>query len=50
MGFDQNETQPLIEPSRKTTKVNLAMVAAVLIFLALGAGAICWMKVHHSHL
>lgn len=47
MGFDKDDSQPIIQPARKTTKVNLAMIAAVLIFLALGAVAIYWMRTHH---
>ncbi|MEO6245026.1 MAG: hypothetical protein ABIQ12_06290 [Opitutaceae bacterium] len=48
MGFDKDDTRPIIKPGRKTTKVNLGMVAAVLIFLALGAVAIYWMTTRHS--
>jgi hypothetical protein len=49
MGFDQNDSRPIIKPAKKTTKVNLAMVAAVLIFFGLGVGAICWMKITRGH-
>jgi len=48
MGFDQNDSRPVIHPSRKTTKVNLAMAAAVIVFLACGVVAIYWMKARHG--
>jgi len=49
MGFDQNDSRPIIKPGKRTTKVNFAIIAAVLIFFVLGAGAICWMKVTRGH-
>ncbi len=41
MGFDQNEDQPIIQPRKKTTKVNLAMVAGVLVFFIITV-ALLW--------
>jgi len=41
MGFDQNDSQPIIHPRRRATRVNLWMVLAVLVFLAAG-GALIW--------
>ena len=49
MGFDQNDSRPVIQPSKKTTKVNFAMVGAILVFLLLGAGAIIWMMFGRGH-
>ena len=49
MGLDQNDSRPIIKPGKRTTKVNFAIIAAVLIFFVLGAGAICWMKVTRGH-
>lgn len=49
MGFDQDVSQPIIRPDRKTTQVNFVIVGAVLVFLLLGAGAIIWIKVRHGH-
>lgn len=43
MGFDQNDSRPIIKPGRKATQVNLVMVGAILIFLLFGVGAIIWM-------
>ena len=48
MGFDKNDSRPIIQPAKKTTQVNLLMVGTVLIFLLLGAGAIIWMSVRHG--
>ena len=45
MGFDQNDSQPIIRLAKKTTKVNMVMVTSVLLFLVFGAVAIYWMKV-----
>lgn len=41
MGFDQNEDQPIIQPRKSTTKVNLAMVAGILVFFIIMA-ALLW--------
>jgi hypothetical protein len=49
MGFDQNDPRPIIQLAKRTTKVNLVTVAAVLVFLLIGAGAIIWMTVRHGH-
>jgi hypothetical protein len=48
MGFDKNDSRPIIQPSKKTTQVNLVMVGMVLIFLLLGAGTIIWMSMSHG--
>lgn len=48
MGFDKDDSRPIIQPSKKTTQVNFVMVGAVLVFLLLGAGAIIWMNVSHG--
>jgi len=37
MGFDQNSTQPLVNPHKWTSKINLGMVVGVLVFLVIGA-------------
>ncbi len=34
------EGKPLIEPKKKTTKLNIAMISALLLFLAVGVGMI----------
>ena len=49
MGFDRNDSRPVLQPSRKTTSVNLAMVGAILVFLLLGPGAIIWMVFSRGH-
>jgi hypothetical protein len=36
MGFDQNQPGPVVDVHKRTTKVNLWMVGAVLLFLAAG--------------
>lgn len=47
MGFDQNQPGPVVNVHKRTTKVNLWMVAAVLLFLAGGAGLIWRFWLHH---
>ena len=37
MGFDQGDSQPIVNPSKKTTKVNLFLVLAVVAFFGIGA-------------
>lgn len=37
MGFDKNQPGPVVNVHKRTTKVNLWMVAAVLVFLAAGS-------------
>ena len=39
MGFDKEESGPLIETAKDTTKINISMVVAVLIFFAIGGVA-----------
>lgn len=44
MSFDQDPASPdqLVDPHKPTTKVNVAMVVAVVIFLLLGAAALVY--------
>lgn len=37
MGFDENSNRPLMNPKRRTTKVNFAIVVAVLAFFMVSA-------------
>jgi hypothetical protein len=46
MGFDKNDGRPLLQPRRWGTKVNLAMVLGVIVFLCLGILAVGWMHTH----
>lgn len=48
MGFDQNDPKPVIVPSKKTTKVNLIMAAAVVLFLAACIVAVWYMHSMHD--
>jgi len=48
MGFDQNDARPMVESAKRTTKVNIGMVIAVVVFFALGAGAILWLRLIHG--
>jgi hypothetical protein len=49
MGFDKNDAGPIVEPAKRTTKVNISMVVAVVVFFALGAAAILWLRSVHGH-
>ncbi|HWA27309.1 MAG TPA: hypothetical protein VG734_16770 [Lacunisphaera sp.] len=42
MGFDQHDQRPLMNPQKRTTKVNLWMTVAVAVFFLVGAIAV-WM-------
>lgn len=42
MSFDQNSQRPLVQPQKRTTKVNFAIVAGVLVFLALSFAVVLW--------
>jgi hypothetical protein len=48
MGFDKNDPRPVIVPAKKTTKVNLIMVAAVIIFFLVCIGAVWYMHSVHD--
>jgi hypothetical protein len=48
MGFDKNDSRPIVEPAKKTTKVNISLIVGVLIFFAFGAAAIIWMRSMHG--
>ena len=47
MGFDQNQPGPIVNVHKRTTKVNLWMVVAVLVFLAAGT-VLIWVFKHQS--
>ncbi len=44
MGFDKNDPAPLVEPERRTTKVNFGIAIGVALFFAFGAAAVIWMR------
>jgi len=37
MGFDKNDTGPIVVVRKKTTKVNIGIVVAVLVFFGIAA-------------
>jgi hypothetical protein len=45
MGFDKNDGAPIVETAKKTTKVNVIMVLAVVVFFLIGGIVIAWMHV-----
>jgi len=49
MGFDKDDTRPItIETAKDTTKVNIGIVVAVLIFFAIGGVAFAVFRyLHH---
>lgn len=45
MGFDpQNAGEPIVNVHKRTTKVNLSVVVAVILFIVLGAAAMVWVS------
>lgn len=44
MAFDQNSRGPLVHPQRRTTKVNFAVIIAVIVFLVISAVAVFWFE------
>jgi hypothetical protein len=46
MAFDQNDTHPVVQPAKRTTQVNIWMIAGVIAFFVLGGLAIAW---YHRH-
>lgn len=44
MGFDQNDPRPIMNPQKRTTRVNLWMVAWMIAFFAIGGVAV-WLYV-----
>lgn len=45
MGFDpQNAGEPIVDVHKRTTKVNLSVVVAVVLFILLGAAAVVWVS------
>jgi flagellar basal body-associated protein FliL len=47
MGFEpQTAGQPLVNTHRRTTKVNIIMAIAVVVFLLVGAAYIIWADRH----
>jgi hypothetical protein len=48
MGFDNNDPKPIVDTAKKTTKVNISMGAAVVVFFVIGAALIVWMRYFHT--
>ena len=48
MGFDQNDTQPILQPKKRTTKVNFFVVLGVLLFLTISVVTIRYMTSRNS--
>jgi hypothetical protein len=51
MSFDENPPSPdrLVEPRKRTTKVNIAVVIGVVTFLLLGGLALLWFARSSAH-
>jgi len=49
MGFDANSAgQPIVNVHKKTTQVNLWMVAGVALFFIIGAAVLFWLSNRHG--
>jgi hypothetical protein len=49
MGFDKNDPTPVVQFSKRTTKVNLSMILAVLAFFVIAGAAILWIHERYGH-
>lgn len=41
MGFDKDDTQPVVNTTKRTTKVNISMAISIIVFFAL-TGLVVW--------
>jgi hypothetical protein len=48
MGFDKNDSRPIMQPAKKETKINIGMAVAVIVFFIIGGIAIGYMKYWHG--
>ena len=46
MGFDKNSNQPVVQLQKRTTKVNVVIIVAVIAFFLIGAAAVLWFGLH----
>jgi hypothetical protein len=47
MGFDKNDPVPIVQPAKRTTKVNISMIVAVVVFFIIAGIGIAWFR-HHQ--
>jgi hypothetical protein len=47
MGFDKNDSRPIINPAKRTTQVNFSIAIAVLIFFAICGAAMVLFDHYH---
>jgi hypothetical protein len=47
MGFDKNDTTPLVQPDKPGTKINIGIAIGVAVFFAFGVVAVMTMRHHH---
>lgn len=48
MSFDQNSDLPIVNLHKRTTKVNLSMIIAVIAFFIITAAVIFWISRHEA--
>ncbi len=48
MSFDQNSNLPVVNLHKKTTQVNVGMIASVLIFFVICAATYMWFSRHQA--
>lgn len=46
MGFDQNSDLPILQPKKRTTKVNFGIVIGVLLFFLVAGSVLLWFSRH----
>ncbi len=49
MGFDKDSNLPLVNPQKRTTKVNFGIVVGIVIFLLGTAGVVIWYSNNPPH-
>lgn len=48
MAFDKNNAGPIVQPAKKTTKVNISLIIGVIVFLGIGLAGLLWMRSVHG--
>ena len=48
MGFDQNDPRPIMQPKKRTTKVNLFVAIGVIVFLTISVAGMWYFATRYG--